>query len=85
MPKKNKLKLKKITTNIRPINIIERYSLINNTTNPGPLYSVIKPLTNSEGLSEKSKGRRFLSAKNRIKTKTITGPKINLPNKPIPE
>jgi len=58
------------------INIIVKYSLINNTTNPTPLYSVIKPLTNSEGLSTKSKGRRFLSANNITKTKLNKGNKI---------
>ena len=57
--------------------MIIKYSLINNITNPTPLYSVINPLTNSEGLSEKSKGRRLLSANNKINTI------INKGNNPI--
>ena len=69
---------KKITNNI-PINIIVRYSLINNITNPVPLYSVINPLTSSEGLSAKSKGRRLLSASKVIKTKLNKGNITKIP------
>ena len=39
------------------------YSAINNTANKPPLYSILKPETNSDSLSEKSKGVRFTSAK----------------------
>lgn len=61
------------------INMIVKYSLIKSITNPTPLYSVIKPLINSEGLSEKSKGRRLLSANNRINTKISRGNKMIIP------
>lgn len=61
------------------MNIIIKYSLINNITNPTPLYSVINPLTSSEGLSEKSNGRRFLSASSKINTMTSIGSRIITP------
>lgn len=61
------------------INIIVRYSLIKSMTNPTPLYSVINPLINSEGLSEKSKGRRLLSANNKINTNNRRGSRIITP------
>jgi len=69
---------KKIIYNIL-INIIVRYSLIKSMTNPTPLYSVINPLINSDGLSEKSKGRRLLSASNKINTNSRRGNKIIIP------
>lgn len=59
--------------------MIVRYSLINNITNPVPLYSVMKPLTSSEGLSAKSKGRRFLSANRVINTKLNKGSITKMP------
>ena len=61
------------------MNIIVRYSLINKTTNPTPLYSVMNPLTSSEGLSAKSKGRRLLSANNIINSKLNKGKMKNTP------
>jgi len=59
--------------------MIVKYSLINSMTNPTPLYSVMNPLTNSEGLSEKSKGRRLLSASIKTNTKTNKGNKTTTP------
>lgn len=59
--------------------MIVKYSLINSITNPVPLYSVIKPLTSSEGLSAKSKGRRLLSASKVINTKLNKGNITKIP------
>lgn len=69
---------KKIIYNIL-INIIVKYSLMNSITNPTPLYSVINPLISSDGLSEKSKGRRLLSANNKINTSNRRGSKMIVP------
>jgi|APCry1669189000_1035189.scaffolds.fasta_scaffold491120_1 hypothetical protein len=46
------------------------YSAKNTKANKPPLYSVLKPDTNSDSLSEKSKGARWDSAS---KQKTHTG------------
>lgn len=44
------------------INRIDIYSAKNNIKKGTDLYSVLKPLTNSDSPSEKSKGLRFVSA-----------------------
>ena len=51
---------------------IERYSDRKRTTKPGPEYSTLKPDTNSDSPSAKSKGERLVSAKitvNKIRTR----------------
>lgn len=44
------------------IRIIMEYSPKNNKANPPALYSTLKPETNSDSPSAKSKGVRFISA-----------------------
>jgi len=55
-PKKNKV-------NRKLIKIILPYSDKNNKANPPLPYSTLKPETNSDSPSAKSKGVRFVSAK----------------------
>lgn len=52
---------KSLTTNTL-INKILLYSAINNTANPTPPYSTLKPETSSDSPSAKSKGARCVSA-----------------------
>jgi len=52
-----------MTLVISLIKRIEAYSLIKINEKKPPPYSVLKPETNSDSPSEKSKGERFLSAK----------------------
>lgn len=53
------------------------YSPINKKANRFLPYSTLKPETNSLSPSPKSKGARFLSAKQEINHKEIHGKKIN--------
>jgi hypothetical protein len=57
-----------ITVNVL-IRIIEQYSAKKNKANPIEAYSTLKPDTNSDSASGRSKGARFVSAK--ILTKNI--------------
>ena len=58
--------VKKIGINIRDLKrlimIMFKYSAIKMRAKVAPLYSVLKPLTNSDSPSAKSKGVRFVSA-----------------------
>ena len=62
-------------TDIKRIDIYSAKKIIKKDTD---LNSVLKPLTNSDSPSEKSKGERFVSAKDEIKRRIITI-KRNLP------
>jgi len=55
-PPKNKLTTKTLINKMLP------YSAINNTANPTPPYSILKPETSSDSPSAKSKGARCVSA-----------------------
>jgi len=57
------------------INRIDIYSAKNNIKKGTDLYSVLKPLTNSDSPSEKSKGLRFVSA-NALKMRSAI--KVNI-------
>jgi hypothetical protein len=60
--------MNKITVKVL-IRIIEPYSAKKNKAKPILAYSTLKPETNSDSASGKSKGARFVSAK--IETKNI--------------
>ena len=62
--------------------MILAYSPKNNNANPPLEYSILNPETNSDSPSEKSKGVRFVSAKEEI-NQTINKGKNNKIPKPI--
>ena len=63
--------------------IILAYSAKNNNANPPLEYSILKPDTNSDSPSEKSKGVRLVSAKEETTQTIKKGIKINKLNKGI--
>lgn len=60
IPEKNKQTVKSLIKRILP------YSAINKKANSPPPYSILKPETNSDSPSARSKGARFVSAKHLI-------------------
>lgn len=58
--------------------IIIPYSAINNKANPTEAYSILKPETNSDSPSEKSKGVRFVSATQDNNHKTSKGINVKI-------
>jgi hypothetical protein len=59
------------------INIIEPYSARKNKANPMLAYSTLKPDTNSDSASGRSKGARFVSAKMETRNIKKSGKKGN--------
>ena len=62
----------KSNLNTQETKIIDIYSARNSITNGTELNSVLKPLTNSDSPSDKSKGVRFVSAKAEIRSNNMT-------------
>jgi hypothetical protein len=71
--KENKLPPKKIKLNNILINKILAYSAKKIKANPPLLYSTLNPETNSDSPSAKSKGVRFVSAKEEENQQNLKG------------
>jgi len=65
-------------TNKTLINKILAYSAIKIRANPPLLYSVLNPETSSDSPSAKSKGVRFVSAKQDLNQTNLKGKEINI-------
>jgi len=77
---KNNINIKELNN---PITRILRYSAMKIRAKLTPLYSVLKPDTNSDSPSAKSKGVRLVSAKVVVNQTINKGASINPPPKTI--